>query len=423
MVFEKPKLFATKREFVITMVLLALVVALRLGWMHRDYSRFIAQPFVYAHAAIVNTYPKSRNGRTYAVLKLHTDSGKTIYTTAYRNDVKRGQRVYLKLLPGPRIGFWDFLGGMYCKSRIKRLEPPISNGRMRLESWINRQHTDPDMQAFYRAIFLAAPIPKTLRTRIAALGVSHLVALSGFHLGILWGVLYGVLLWGYRPMQQRYFPWRLALADVGAVVMILLGAYLWLTGLPPSLVRSYAMLLVGWGMVLMGIELVSFTFLATITLALLALFPLLIVSLGFWLSVAGVFYIFLVLQYCRGVHARWISLLCIPVGIFVLMQPLVHGIFPLTTPYQLLSPLLSVGFILFYPLSLLLHFVGEGGAVDNILTQLFSMPTVTSEHMLSGWVVAGYAVLSFLSAFRRWAMVLLIAVATGYAVYVFGSFL
>jgi len=416
-VLEKPKFFTSRREFIVTMFLLAFVVMLRLGWEYRNYRYFIAQPFVYAHATIINTYPKTRNGRTYAVLKLQTDAGKTIYTTSYHKDVKRGQRIYLKLLPSIRIGFWDYLGGMYCKSRIKRVEPLIQNQRTRIESWIDQQHIDPNMQAFYRAIYLATPIPKTLRDRIAALGVSHLVALSGFHLGILWGVLYALGLWVYRPLQQRYFPWRHALADVGLVVMVILGGYLWMTAFPPSLLRSYAMLLVGWGLVLMGIELVSFPFLAAITSGLLALFPSLVVSLGFWLSIAGVFYIFLLLAYCRGVHARWISLLCIPLGIFVLMQPLVHGIFPLTTPYQLLSPVLSVGFILFYPLSFLLHLVGQGGLLDNVLAQGLSMPETTSEHLLAGWAVAGYIILSLVAIFQRWAMGVLLVTAVGYVGY------
>jgi len=401
----------------IAMLVLLLVLLARIGWMHREYSRFISQPFVYAHATIINTYPKTRNGRTYAVLKLQTDAGKTIYTTSYRKDVKRGQRIYLKLLPSTRIGFWDYLGGMYCKSRIKRVEPLIQNQRTRIESWIDQQHIDPNTQAFYRAIYLATPIPKTLRDQIAALGVSHLVALSGFHLGILWGVLYGLGLWMYRPFQQRYFPWRHALADVGLAVMVILGGYLWMTAFPPSLLRSYAMLLVGWGLVLMGIELVSFPFLASVTFGLLALFPSLVVSLGFWLSIAGVFYIFLLLAYCRGVHARWISLLCIPLGIFVLMQPLVHGIFPLTTPYQLLSPVLSIGFILFYPLSFLLHLVGQGGLLDNVLAQGLSMPETTSEHLLAGWAVSVYILLSLVAIFQRWAMGVLLVIAVGYIGY------
>ena len=422
MVLEKPKLFLTRWEFVLTLLVLTAVLAVRLGWVYRAYCTFVEQPFVYAHAVIVSTHAKTRNGRAYAVLKLRDDSGRVIYTTTHRNDLRRGMRLYLKLLPGESIGFWEYLGGMYCRSRIVRVEVPKPGVRTRLEAWVDRQHAEPRMQAFYNGIFWASPIPEVLREPIARLGVSHLVALSGFHLGILWGVLYGVLLWGYRPVQQRYFPWRLALADVGTVVMILLGAYLWLTEFPPSLVRSYAMLLVGWGMVLMGIELVSFTFLATITALLLALFPPLLVSLGFWLSVAGVFYIFLVLAYCRDASRILVALVCIPVGIFLLMKPPVHGIFGVTTPWQLLSPLLSLAFVVLYPLSMVMHLVGYGGAMDGLLTSLFAVPKGGSEHLLPWWGVLGYAILSLLAIGNRWAMGILLGVAVGYAGYLFIGF-
>jgi competence protein ComEC len=250
--------------------------------------------------------------------------------------------------------------------------------------------------------------------------VSHLVALSGFHLGILWAVLYGVLLLLYRPLQQRYFPWRYALKDVGLMVVVMLGGYLWLTGAPPSLLRSYAMLLVGWTMVLMGIDLLSFTFLTTITFLLLALFPPLIASLGFWLSIAGVFYIFLLLHYCHAAHKWVISLLCIPVGIFVLMQPLVHGIFPLTSQGQLLSPLLSIGFIVFYPLAFVLHMIGHGGVLDGLLTSLFALPATSEEHWLPVWAVASYLVLSVGAIWRRELFGVLVVVAMGYGIYLFG---
>ena len=419
MILEKPKLFNTRREFLLVMMLLALIIFGRLGWKYRHYQSFVSQPFVYSHATIVNTYPKTRDGKTYAVIKLRSQKGHTIYTTAYRNDLKRGERLYLQLIPGGRITFWDYLGGMYCKSRIKHVEPPGEDIRSRLEQWVDRQHDTAMMRSFYNGIFWASPIPKTLREPIAGLGVSHLVALSGFHLGILWGIVYGALLLVYRILQQRYFPWRHALLDVGSAVMVILGFYLWLTGFPPSLVRSFAMLLVGWGMVLMGIELISFTFLSTITMVLLALFPALTVSLGFWLSVSGVFYIFLILSYCQKSSTKLVAFVCIPFGIFVLMQPLVHGVFGVTSPWQLLSPLLSIGFIVFYPLAMVLHLLGIGGALDGGLTYLFALPVTSEEHLLPAWAVAGYLLLSVAAIGRREVFWVLGVVATGYGLYLF----
>jgi len=419
LIFEKPKLFNTIRELLLVMMLLALIVIGRLGWEYRGYRSFVSQPFVYVHATILSTYPKTRHGKTYAVIKLRSQAGRTIYTTAYRKDLLRGERLYLQLSPGRQITFWNYLGGMYCKSKIKKVEPPLSDIRSRLERWVGYQHNTPMMRSFYNGIFWASPIPKTLREPIAGLGVSHLVALSGFHLGILWGMIYGGLLLIYRKLQQRHFPWRHALLDVGSATVVILSFYLWLTGFPPSLLRSFVMLLLGWGMVLMGIELISFSFLFTITMLLLALAPSLIASLGFWLSVLGVFYIFLLLTYCQNASKKLVTLVCIPVGIFILMQPLVHGVFGVTSLWQLLSPLLSIGFIVFYPLVMVLHLFGVGGALDGGLTYLFSLPVVSEEHLMPAWVVAVYLAMSLGAIWRREVFWILGLTATIYGLYLF----
>ncbi len=286
----------------------------------------------------------------------------------------------------------------------------------RLLEKVSSQHTDPSLASFYQGIFFATPLLPELREKITGLGVSHLVALSGFHLGILWSVIYGLFLLLYRPLQQRYFPYRYSLLDIGAVTIILLGFYVWFVGAPPSLLRSYAMVLVGWVVILLGMELLSFTFLTTIALVLLLLFPPLIVSLGFWLSVIGVYYIFLLLRYASEVNGWIVSLFFIPVGIFLLMQPVVHGIFGLTTPYQLLSPLLSLLFILFYPLVIVLHLLGVGGVLDSGLIWLFSLPATGVEKLLPLWMVGVYLGLSLWAIWSRWVFWLLLGVAGAYGV-------
>jgi len=198
-----------------------------------------------------------------------------------------------------------------------------------------------------------------------------------------------------------------------------LGLYVWFVGSPPSLLRSYTMMFVGWLVILAGIELVSFTFLTTVMLLILVLFPSLVVSLGFWLSVAGVFYIFLLLQYIKAYPGWLISLLFIPVGIFLLMLPIVHGIFGLTTPYQLLSPLLSLLFILFYPLMILLHLLGRGDLLDSGLSWLFTLPTEGVEKLLPLWMMALYLGLSLWAIWSRRAFSLLLLFAAGYGLYLF----
>jgi competence protein ComEC len=275
------------------------------------------------------------------------------------------------------------------------------------------------MASFYNAIFFATAVDKTLREKISMLGVSHLVALSGFHLGILWGLVYGLLLLFYRPVQQKFFPYRHALLDVGLIVLILLAVYLWFVDFPPSLVRSYAMVLVGWIVLLLGIELLSFTFLTTILLLLVLLFPSLLVSLSFWLSVAGVFYIFLLLKYTKEYNKWMITLLFIPFGIFILMLPVVHHIFGVTSGYQLLSPLLSLLFIPFYPLVMVLHLVGFGGVLDSPLLWLFSLPNESTDNLLPLWAMLGYVGLSLGAIWSKKLFYGVFGVAVIYGIYLF----
>ena len=249
---------------------------------------------------------KQKITELYTVLKLHAEEGFTFYTTTHKKENFQYSILRLQIFPTENIDFNDYLGTFYVKSRIQRVEKIPLTFKDTLMQYVSGQHKDSTIASFYNAIFFATPIDKGLREKIALLGVSHLVALSGFHLGILWGLLYGLFLLIYKPLQQKYFPYRHALLDVGFLTVILLGVYLWFVDFPPSLLRSYAMVLAGWAVIVMGVELLSFKFLAAIGLVLVALFPSLLVSLSFWLSVAGVFYIFLLLQYTKT-YSKWLD--------------------------------------------------------------------------------------------------------------------
>ena len=419
MSLEKPKFYTEKKEFVYTMAFLFILLLARLFFFYQSYIEFTSKPFYFTHATVLNAYEKSKHGKRYTVLKLRADEGFTFYTTTHKKEDFSHKKVRIQIFPNTGIAFKDYLGTFYVKSRIKELIPRSDTVKDLLLSKVAGQHEDASAASFYNAIFFATPIEKSLREKISLLGISHLVALSGFHLTILWGLIYGFLVLLYKPLQQKKFPYRFVLIDVGTVTMLLLGLYLWFVDFPPSLVRSYAMVFAGWAVLCMGIELLSFRFLATIILTILVLFPSLLVSLGFWLSVSGVFYIFLLLQYTRD-YSKWsITLMVIPLGIFVLMLPLVHNIFALTSAYQLLSPLLSLIFIVFYPLMMFLHLVNLGGIFDGLLLWLFSLPTISVDHILPFWLGLMYIALSLAAIWNRKFFYLLFGSALAYTGYLF----
>lgn len=419
MILEKPKLFLDNREFLIVFGTLAVTLFVRLTWLYFEYSDFMDKPFYYTKATVLQQYTKNRSGKSYEVLKLKSIEGKKFYTTALLSDNLTGKIVRVKMIPDKKISFRDYLGTFFVKTRVTVVGESPNSGKSRVLDRIALQHQDSQLVSFYQAIFLATPLSITLREKIAGLGVSHLVALSGFHLTILWGLVYGLLSFIYKPMQQRWFPYRLMLLDMGIVTLGVLGFYLWFVDFPPSLVRSYTMLSIAWVMLLLGIELISFELLGFVVMLLLALFPELIVSLGFRFSVIGVFYIYLVLHWSRQSDKLLISLLYIPVGIFVLMLPIVHEVFGITSPWQLLSPLLSLAFVPFYPIVIFLHIIGLGGIFDTALLWLFSLPSIYQEHILPQWAVLVYLLLSIASIWSRFFFSLTLSTATLYLCYLF----
>ena len=419
MQLEKPKLFPEKQTFIWFVAILLLLIVIRLAFHYHAYKEFIAKPFYYTTATVITSYEKIKKNKRYKVLKLKSDEGFTFYTTTHRKENFNHKHLRLQIFPNESIGFKDYLGTFYVKSKIKYQEKIPITFKDKALNYVAMQHENSALATFYNALFFATPLEKALREKIALLGVSHLVALSGFHLGILWGLVYGLLLLLYRPLQQKYFPYRHALFDVGMVAMCILGFYVWFVDFPPSLVRSFAMVLVGWGVLLLGMELLSFSFLASVFLLLTLLFPSLLVSLSFWLSVAGVFYIFLLLQYTKTWNKWSITLGVIPIGIFILMLPVVHAIFGVTSVYQLMSPILSLLFVFFYPLVMLLHILGLGGIFDTYLLWLFSLPMNSVVSMIPSWLTLGYLGLSIIAIWYRKVFYVVLGLAILYMFYLF----
>ena len=103
------------------------------------------------------------------------------------------------------------------------------------------------------------------------------------------------------------------------------------------------------------------------------------------------------------------------------MLPIVHVVFSVTSGYQLLSPLLSLLFIIFYPLVMFLHIIGFGGVFDSSLLALFALPKEASEHLLPWWGVAMYIALSLSAIWYRKVFYVLLGFSLLYMFYLFIS--
>jgi competence protein ComEC len=145
---EKPKLFETQKQFVLTLAVLLLLLLVRLGYEYRTYREFTSLPFFYTTAEVLTAYEKKKANRSYQVLKLKSEEGRTFYTTTHFKEDLTSKRLRLQLFPDDRISFWAYLGSFYIKSRIKQITEASSTFKNHLVQSVASQHEHSEMQAF-----------------------------------------------------------------------------------------------------------------------------------------------------------------------------------------------------------------------------------------------------------------------------------
>ena len=412
----KPKLFSDKKEFTFVVLIFLIIISIRLYILYSDYKIFISKPFYFTYVDIIKQYKKDR----YRLLRVYSSSlDIEFFTATYRKENFNSKRVRLKLFPSKsKITFSDYLTISYIKSKIDEIKPLSDNIKDKLLNKIAMQHRDRLIIEFYQAIFLANPISKELREKITKLGVNHLIALSGLHLTILWGILFFILNSIYRQLQQIYFPYRFNLIDVGFIVLVILAIFVYFLNFPASLIRSYIMILFGWLLLILGIELISFEFLAMVILVTIAIFPKMVLSLAFWLSIMGVFYIFLLLKSFKTKNRVAIALI-ISFGIFILALPITHIFFTTISINQLYSPILSIIFTIFYPISMFLHLINLGNIFDNTLLTLFDLKSSIKDFKIPIVYGVSYIILSIGAIYSNRLFYLLLLISSFFAIYIY----
>ncbi|MDD5359007.1 MAG: ComEC/Rec2 family competence protein [Sulfurovaceae bacterium] len=420
MKIAKPQLFLTHKSFVLTILFFTFLLFVRLGLIYSDYQEFTTKPFYFTYTNVISIEDKPKAKYPYKLLKLQSDDGLEFYTKSYEPMPIETKRVRVEIFPDSNITFFRFLGAFFVDSKLKEIVPVENSFKDNIIENIKNQHKDNITSSIYPAIFFNTPLSKDIRDKVIVLGASHLIALSGFNLSILWGVVFGVLAIIYKPLQSRFFPHRYSIIDLGLISLLFLGVYVYFTDFSPSLIRAYAMVLFGWMILVMGLELVSFSFLAFIVSVLLVIYPKFLVSISFWFSVAGVFYVMLVAYHTKNINKYLVGFVIMPISMFLLMQPIVHAIFGQTSPYQLLSIPLELVYVLFYPVMMFLHTIGFGGLIDGWLIWLLNFaPSELKDSIFPLYLLILYVFLSIASIFNRYLFLILLVLSFGYLVYIF----
>jgi competence protein ComEC len=394
-------LFDSYREAAIFILLMATLFSYNIYQKHRLFKEVTASKFYTTDATVLKQYQKSKkNGKTYHVLKIKSDDGYSFYTTNHE-DLKdiNGRNISTGFITD-KIDFRSFISGFYAPSYDIRLYEKEGSFKDKINDFITSQHKSLKMKELFSALFLAKPISKELRADVSNLGISHLIAISGFHLGVLFTLLYFGFRYIYRYFQDRYFPYRNIKFDLTVLILILLFGYMYMLSFVPSVVRSFVMMAFGFFLYHRSYKIISFEVLFVTVLFIIALIPEFLFSIGFWFSVSGVFYIYLFLYHFSYLKT-WQIFLLLNFWVYIAMLPVIHYIFPSFTLYQLFSPFLTMLFSIFYPLEMLLHILGEGDMLDSLILKLFSFKATIFEIKTPLWFLLLYLLSSILAIFHK----------------------
>ncbi|GAA9139918.1 ComEC/Rec2 family competence protein [Helicobacter pylori] len=394
------ELLTTPKEYLLCGVFLSLLLAINLYLGYLNYQKLDFSKPTSLNAQILLQYPKTKDQKTYFVLKLQS-KGMIFYSTIkepLKNLQYRYAQFFGKIKP---CSFLESLKSCFFQTYSFSLTRK-QDFKSHVRHFIDSAHSSVLVGNLYRALFIGDSLNKDLRDRANALGINHLLAISGFHLGILSASVYFLFSLFYTPLQKRYFPYRNAFYDIGVLVWVFLLGYLLLLDFLPSFFRAFLMGLLGFLACFFGVRLLSFKLLILACCIAIALLPKLLFSVGFLLSVCGVWYIFLFLKHTQAFFKtssflmRSFQVVSLSALVFLNMLIIVHAFFPMFSPYQLFSIPLGLIFIVFFPLSLFLHAVGLGSLLDRLLNMPLTIPTISIPSPL--WLLGGHLFLTILSA-------------------------
>ena len=129
-------------------------------------------------------------------------------------------------------------------------------------------------------------LDKDVQRAFSASGAMHVLAVSGLHTGIVWGIVMWILTLGvlYKPLwEDKFRRWLLNISTI-----VLIWAYVFLTGLSPSVMRS-ALMLTFWALSsLLEQQTSRWNPLLAAAVVILIVNPLALWSVSFQLSFAAV---------------------------------------------------------------------------------------------------------------------------------------
>lgn len=287
--------------------------------------------------------------------------------------------------------------------------PPSISLQKRLYQRLAAAGLHEDEQAIVGALTLGykEDLDPEIKHRFQASGAAHVLAVSGLHTGILYGLIILLFTLGGRikPMYEN----RLGRCTLSLLIIAVMGGYAWLTGLTPSVVRAVLMVsLVEIGRMMYRNSLSLNTIAAAAVLILLAR-PLDLWSVSFQLSFAATAAIVL---FARKIPKNWfIATILISLAAQLGTMPITMYTYGQFSSYFLLTNLIVLPLAtVLVPLGLLTIalggtsigcFVGQGTEavawlMNHSVGWIESLPGSTVSASVNGPMIAVYYALLLL---------------------------
>lgn len=370
------ELFASKKQIWLFFCIAILILCVNIGYEFYKFLAFKEKNFKFIEARVELSYPKTnKQNRTYFVAKLKSEDF-TIYTTTKEEIRTNAVRIGIVT---KKISFTSYLQRRFYAPSFKPTPiyaPPTLSGL--LSSAVKSQHESPKLGELYSALYLATPIGKELRQDVVNWGIGHLVAISGYHLGLIFAILFFIFRLLTKPFYERY-PYKNSTLEISLVIFAFLTFYLVLLDFTPSFLRSYLMSIFAFLLLTRGLRIFEVGNLLCTAAVAVAFMPQLVFSIGFYLSCLGVYFILLYARYFgkkEDLKRPWriaAHILGFEVFIYSAMNVPVFYFFHSASLFQLFVIPLSYLFAFFYPLSIALHLVGCGGLFDEFLLRVIPL--------------------------------------------------
>ncbi|MWV62907.1 ComEC/Rec2 family competence protein [Helicobacter saguini] len=409
-------------------VILGILSVIFLASLYHKYSIFKnLQQGLSFEAIVVNHYPKTptKKGNFSENFKLQDSSGNVFYATykgRFKNIIGKKVRVYGKIY---KCSFLQFLKSCRIYNSTISLVS-VSDPKKILTNFIKNQHESSFSSNLYNALFFAETLAKPVRDASVALGLAHLIAISGFHLSALL-IMFFAIISPFYFIFHKFYCYRNAYYDLGFLGLIFAFFYLLLIDFEPSFLRAFIMSCAYFLILLSGLRIFSFLNLFLCVFLAVAFNPSLLFHIGFLLSVSGVFFIFLFVRHIQPLLnsknlARKIiyGILLFDIIIFLQMMPVVHFFFPYFSLYQLVSIPLSIVFFALFPLLVFLHLIGKGNIFDSIIESCIAHNFFLSEVSTPLWLLLIYIIFSLLGI--RYKVLYFITIIFSLLFYIYNCF-